>query len=117
MSSQQPPQIPAEIQAIFDRGELIAAIAQDHVTNEVLMVAWMNQEALSKTLATSHVTYWSRSRNELWEKGLTSGHTQKLVSLSFDCDGDAVLMQVNQSGAACHTGERSCFYRNVELSK
>lgn len=116
MNSQQPPHIPVDIQSIFDRGDLIAAIAQDHETHEVLMVAWMNQTALLQTLSTSRVTYWSRSRNELWEKGLTSGHTQKLISLSFDCDGDAVLLQVDQHGAACHTGERSCFHRTIEIS-
>lgn len=115
MSSQHPPKIPVELASIFDRGDLVAAIAQDYKTHEVLMVAWMNEAALTQTLSTSRVTYWSRSRNELWEKGLTSGHTQKLISLSFDCDGDAVLLQVVQNGSACHTGERSCFYRDVEL--
>jgi len=107
--------IPMEIAEHFDRGELVAAIAQDSVTNEVLMVAWMNREALERTLATRRVTYWSRSRNELWEKGLTSGHTQKLINVSYDCDGDAILLKVDQSGAACHTGERSCFHRNLDL--
>lgn len=116
MSSRQPLEIPVEIQSIFDRGDLIAAIAQDYQTHEVLMVAWMNQAALTQTLSTSRVTYWSRSRNELWEKGLTSGHTQKLISLSYDCDGDAVLLQIDQNGAACHTGERSCFFRDIEIS-
>ena len=107
--------IPAEITEHFDRGELVAAIAQDHVSGDVLMVAWMNREALEQTLATGRVTYWSRSRHELWEKGLTSGHTQKLVSASYDCDGDAILLKVDQIGAACHTGERSCFHRNLDL--
>ncbi len=108
--------IPGEIEAIFKGGELIAAIAQDHQSRQVLMVAWMNREALIATLQSSRVTYWSRSRNELWEKGLTSGHTQKLISLSYDCDGDAVLLQVEQKGAACHTGEESCFYRVIEAT-
>jgi phosphoribosyl-AMP cyclohydrolase len=105
--------IPGEITEHFDRGELVAAIAQDHVTHEVLMVAWMNREALERTLATRRVTYWSRSRNELWEKGLTSGHTQTLINVFYDCDGDAILLKVDQSGAACHTGERSCFHRDL----
>jgi phosphoribosyl-AMP cyclohydrolase len=107
--------IPVEISKHFDRGELVAAIAQDHQSNEVLMVAWMNREALEQTLATGRVTYWSRSRNELWEKGLISGHTQKLISASYDCDGDAILLKVDQSGAACHTGERSCFHRDLDI--
>ena len=109
--------IPAEINAHFEKGDLIAAIAQDSQSNEVLMVAWMNREALEKTIATSRVTYWSRSREELWEKGLTSGHTQKLISLSYDCDGDALLLKVEQTGAACHTGERSCFHRELGASQ
>jgi phosphoribosyl-AMP cyclohydrolase len=107
--------IPVEITERFDRGELVAAIAQDHLSGDVLMVAWMNREALEQTLATGRVTYWSRSRNELWEKGLTSGHTQNLVSASYDCDGDAILLKVDQLGAACHTGDRSCFHRNLDL--
>jgi phosphoribosyl-AMP cyclohydrolase len=115
--SSSSPVLPSEIEAILNRGDLIAAVAQDHQTKEVLMVAWMNREALNLTLATSRVTYWSRSRNELWEKGLTSGHTQRLISLSYDCDGDAVLLMVDQSGAACHTGERTCFHRGIELEK
>jgi phosphoribosyl-AMP cyclohydrolase len=107
--------IPVEIMHHFDRGELVAAIAQDHVTNDVLMVAWMNREALEQTLATGCVTYWSRSRSELWQKGLTSGHTQKLITAAYDCDGDAILLKVEQSGAACHTGERSCFHRDLDI--
>jgi len=108
--------IPAEIEQVFDRGELIAAIAQDHKSGEILMLAWMNRDALALTLATSRVTYWSRSRSQLWEKGLTSGHSQKLVSATFDCDGDAILLKVEQTGAACHTGERSCFYRDLDTT-
>ena len=104
---------PSEIAERFDRNELIAAIAQDVNTNEVLMLAWMNREALEKTLSTKHVTYWSRSRNSLWVKGESSGHTQHLISISYDCDGDALLLTVEQTGAACHTGERSCFHREV----
>ena len=79
------------------------------------MVAWMNQEALEKTLLTGNVTYWSRSRNQLWVKGESSGHTQRLISIRYDCDGDALLLEVDQTGAACHTGERSCFYREIGI--
>jgi len=105
--------LPREIAERFERDELIAAIAQEATTGEVLMLAWMNREALEKTLSTKHVTYWSRSRKSLWVKGETSGHSQELISLSYDCDGDALLLKVLQSGAACHTGERSCFHREV----
>jgi phosphoribosyl-AMP cyclohydrolase len=108
-------QIPPEIESIFDRGELVAAIAQECESSEVLMLAWMNRESLQLTLDTSLVTYWSRSRNELWVKGATSGHTQKLCAISYDCDGDAILMKVEQSGAACHTGSRTCFSREITL--
>ena len=106
-------EIPAEIHAHYERGELIAAIAQDADTHAVLMLAWMNEEALNATLASGEVTYWSRSRNELWRKGATSGHIQKLLSLTYDCDGDALLLQIEPLGAACHTGERSCFHREL----
>ena len=102
-----------EIAERFERDELIASIAQEATTGEVLMLAWMNREALEKTLSTKRVTYWSRSRKSLWVKGETSGHSQELVSLFYDCDGDALLLKVHQSGAACHTGERSCFHREV----
>lgn len=81
------------------------------------MVAWMNEEALRATLESGEVTYWSRSRNQLWRKGETSGHTQKLISLAYDCDGDALVLQVEQTGAACHTGERSCFYREIGMGE
>jgi len=109
--------IPAEIAVHFAAGTLVAAIAQDSVNKEVLMVAWMNEEALRATLETGKVTYWSRSRNELWRKGETSGHTQKLISLAYDCDGDAIVLQVEQTGVACHTGERSCFYREIGMGE
>ena len=105
--------IPSEIAERFAQGELIAAIAQEESTGEVLMLAWMNKEALLKTLETKRVTYWSRSRNLLWIKGETSGNTQELVSISYDCDGDALLVKVHQKGAACHTGERTCFHLEV----
>ena len=104
--------IPQQIQVALSKG-LIAAIAQDATNNEVLMIAWMNQEALAKTLETKRATYFSRSRNSLWVKGETSGHFQEVVDIKFDCDGDAVLMKVNQTGAACHTGEKSCFHNAI----
>lgn len=104
--------IPQQIQEALSRG-LIAAIAQDATSNEVLMIAWMNQEALAKTLETKRATYFSRSRNSLWVKGETSGHFQEVVDMKFDCDGDAVLMKVNQTGVACHTGEKSCFHNAI----
>ncbi len=106
---------PPEIQERFLKDELVAAIAQESSTGEILMLAWMNKEALEKTLETKRVTYWSRSRNSLWVKGETSGNTQDLISISYDCDGDAILLKVHQQGSACHTGERTCFHR--ELTK
>ena len=107
--------IPADVAARFAEGTLVAAIAQDSQSGQVLMMAWMNEEALTQTLETNKVTYWSRSRNQLWTKGESSGHTQKLISMSYDCDGDALLLQVEQTGAACHTGERSCFFREIGI--
>ena len=107
--------IPTSITDRLAAGELIAAIAQDSENKEVLMMAWMNQEALEKTLETKRATYWSRSRNSLWIKGETSGHFQQVLSLGFDCDSDCILLQVKQIGAACHTGERSCFHREIAL--
>jgi phosphoribosyl-AMP cyclohydrolase len=97
----------------FDRDGLIAAVAQQHDTGEVLMLAWMNRDAVKETLETGRVCYWSRSRRSLWRKGETSGHLQHLVELRVDCDGDAVLLRVDQTGAACHTGARSCFFRTA----
>ena len=101
-------------QLAFDDKGLIPVITQDAQSKDVLMFAWMNKEALLHTLATKRVTYWSRSRQKLWVKGETSGHIQALVSMSFDCDGDAVLCEVEQSGAACHTGRPDCFYLKVD---
>ena len=95
----------------FNGDGLVPAIAQCARTGDVLMMAWMNRESLAVTLETGRVTYYSRSRRELWEKGRTSGNTQQLVSASLDCDGDTILLRVEQRGAACHTGERSCFFR------
>ncbi len=95
----------------FDAEGLVPAIAQRHDTGEVLMLACMNREALEETLATRRVCYWSRSRRKLWRKGETSGHEQRLVDLALDCDGDTLLLKVEQTGPACHTGARSCFFR------
>ena len=92
---------------------LIAAIAQQHDTGEVLMLGWMDDEALHRTLNTGRCTYWSRSRQEYWVKGETSGHAQRVKSVALDCDGDVVLVKVDQSGAACHTGDRTCFDADV----
>ncbi|MCO4777931.1 MULTISPECIES: phosphoribosyl-AMP cyclohydrolase [Lentibacter] len=92
---------------------LIPAIAQDEASGEVLMMAWMNAEAVEKTLETRRVTYWSRSRNDFWIKGETSGHTQELVDFRVDCDRDALLLIIRQVGPACHTNRRTCFYTAV----
>ena len=94
---------------------LIPAIVQDSTSKEVLMLAYMNAQSLELTLTTGKATYWSRSRNELWVKGATSGHYQDVQSIAVDCDGDAVIMQVIQTGAACHTGDRTCFHNPLEL--
>lgn len=95
----------------FDAQGLVTAIAQQYDTSEVLMLAWMNREAVEKTLGTGQVHYWSRSRQSLWKKGESSGQSQRLIELRVDCDGDALLLLVDQTGVACHTGRRSCFYR------
>ena len=99
---------------VFDANGLVAAIAQRHDTGEVLMLAWMNRDAVRETLGTGQVTYWSRSRKALWRKGETSGHRQTLRWLRIDCDGDALLLGVDQIGAACHTNRPNCFFREVE---
>lgn len=93
----------------YNTDGLVAVVAQQYDTGEVLMVAWMDAEAVRRTLASGEVTYWSRSRGEYWRKGATSGNTQRLVELRHDCDGDALLALVDQTGPACHTGTRSCF--------
>lgn len=97
----------------FNADGLVPVIAQQVDTREVLMLAWMNKDAVVQTLATEKATYWSRSRNELWIKGQTSGNTQRVISLAQDCDGDTLLMIVDQSGGACHTGDRTCFDRVI----
>lgn len=97
----------------YNEAGLIPAIAQDHVSGEVLMMAWMNQQAVERTLETRRVTYWSRSRQAFWIKGETSGHIQELVDFRFDCDRDCILVVIRQTGAACHTNRRTCFYTAV----
>ncbi len=94
----------------YDAAGLIPVVAQQHDTGEVLMLAWMNAEAVARTLATGEVTYWSRSRRAFWVKGETSGHRQRLVEMRLDCDRDALLVLVDQTGPACHTHRRTCFY-------
>jgi len=96
---------------LFTESGLVPAVAQQHDTGEVLMMAWMSRESIAETLRTGHVTYWSRSRKALWRKGETSGNQQRLVEMRLDCDGDTLLLLVDQTGAACHTGVRSCFFR------
>jgi len=97
----------------FDANGLVPAIAQQHDTGEVLMMAWMNQDAVAETLNTGRVCYWSRSRGRLWRKGETSGQAQHLIEFRIDCDGDTILLLVEQEGVACHTGRRACFFRAV----
>ena len=98
---------------VFDADGLVPAIAQQHDSGEVLMMAWMNADAVAETLKTGRVCYWSRSRAELWPKGKTSGQTQRLVDFRIDCDGDTILLQVEQTGVACHTGRHNCFFNAV----
>jgi len=97
----------------FNENGLIPAIAQDEKTSEILMMAWMNEESLNLTLSSGYATYFSRSRNALWKKGDTSGHVQKVISIAADCDFDCILLKVEQTGAACHTGEKSCFFNKI----
>lgn len=111
---QQVPFSEAIDQLQFDQNGLITAIAQQHDTGEVLMVAWMNREAILETLEKQRVCYWSRSRQELWRKGESSGHVQRLIEMRVDCDGDALLCLVDQTGPACHTNRNNCFYLRVE---
>ena len=99
----------------FDDRGLVTAVAQDARDGRILMVAWMNREALTRTLTTRDVTYWSRSRGELWRKGGTSGHTQRLVEAWIDCDGDTLLLKVDHTGPACHTGAPTCFFSQAKL--
>ena len=108
---------PAVKALLKDPAALIPAIVQDISNNEILMLAYMNTESLALTLSTGKATYWSRSRNELWVKGATSGHFQEVHSVSLDCDGDAILLKVTQTGVACHTGDRTCFHTPLELGQ
>ncbi len=105
---------PALAAIAFDAEGLVPAIAQQHDSGEVLMMAWMNRAAIEETLRTGQVTYYSRSRKRLWRKGETSGQTQKLVRFLVDCDGDTLLLRVDQLGVACHTGHRACFFRALD---
>lgn len=101
----------------FDDAGLVPAVAQQHDSGEVLMLAWMNREAVAESLTSGRVCYWSRSRQRLWRKGETSGQTQALVEMRLDCDGDTLLLLVEQQGVACHTGRRSCFFNAVREGK
>ncbi len=97
----------------FVKSDLIPAVVQEESTGEVLMLAYMNKESMAKTIETGYTWFWSRSRQELWNKGATSGHVQKVVSISGDCDNDTLLVKVIQTGAACHTGNHSCFFNKI----
>ena len=110
-TSDQPPVLAPAVAARLTRNDagLVAAVVQQHDTGEVLMLGWMDDEALRRTLSSGRVTFWSRSRGEYWRKGDTSGHAQYVRSVAIDCDGDALLVRVDQIGAACHTGARTCF--------
>lgn len=99
---------------VFNQDGLIPTIAQDHKTGQVLMMAWMNKESVEITRQTGYATYFSRSRNQLWKKGDTSGHLQEVVSMQTDCDYDCVLLKVKQTGVACHTGVMSCFFNDIK---
>lgn len=106
-----------DLDKYFQKGELIPAIAFDVDTKTVLMLAYMNRESLRKTLETGYTWYWSRSRQELWNKGATSGHLQKVISIYSDCDNDTILLNVKQTGVACHTGSYSCFFNEMYQSE
>lgn len=103
-----------DLEQYFAKGELIPAVVQEASTGQVLMLAYMNRESLKRTLESGYTWFWSRSRQELWNKGATSGHLQKVVTMYSDCDNDTLLVQVEQTGAACHTGHHSCFYTKME---
>lgn len=103
-----------DLEQYFAKGELIPAVVQEASTGQVLMLAYMNKESIKRTLESGYTWFWSRSRQELWNKGATSGHLQKVVAMYSDCDNDTLLVQVEQTGAACHTGHHSCFYTKME---
>ena len=106
-----------DVEKYFKKADLIPAIVQEASTGEVLMLAYMNRESMKKTLETGYTWFWSRSRQELWNKGATSGHFQKIVEIKGDCDDDTLLVKVIQTGAACHTGNHSCFFKDIEFSE
>ncbi len=106
-----------DLDKYFKKADLIPAVIQEASTGEVLMLAYMNKESMQKTLETGYTWFWSRSRQELWNKGATSGHLQKIVDIKGDCDDDTLLIQVVQTGAACHTGNHSCFFKNIDFNK
>jgi len=118
MTEQTDYQLPAPLKdkISFNPDGLVPAIAQQHDTGEVLMMAWMTAETLAETLATGRACYYSRSRNAFWRKGDTSGHIQLVKSVHLDCDGDTILLKIDQHGAACHTGEKSCFFRPIDIT-
>lgn len=105
-----------ELESRLVNGELLPVVVQDIDTKEVLMLAWVNKEAFDATLYTKRATFWSRSRNELWEKGATSGNSQEIIEIKFDCDADSILYLVRSHGPACHTGEQTCFHHSVKNS-
>lgn len=105
-----------DVEKYFKKADLIPAIIQEEATGEVLMLAYMNRESLRKTLETGYTWFYSRSRQELWNKGATSGHYQKVLSICSDCDNDTLLLKVVQTGAACHTGNHSCFFNKIEIN-
>ncbi len=106
-----------DVEKYFKKGDLIPAIVQEASTGQVLMLAYMNRESMQKTLETGYTWFWSRSRQELWNKGATSGHLQRVLDIKGDCDDDTLLLQVEQTGAACHTGSHSCFFNNIEFNE
>ena len=116
MARMSSPQLPPDVAARLtrDAAGLVAAVVQDEATHEVLMLGWMDDEALRRTLTEGRVTFWSRSRGEYWRKGDTSGHAQYVKAVALDCDGDALLVRVEQVGAACHTGARTCFFTPLD---
>ena len=118
MTEQTDYQLPAPLKdrISFNPDGLVPAIAQQHDTGEVLMMAWMTAETLAETLATGRACYYSRSRNAFWRKGDTSGHIQLVKSVHLDCDGDTILLKIDQIGAACHTGEKSCFFTPIDIT-
>ena len=106
-----------KFEALFQKGDLIPAIVQQYDTGEVLMLAYVSRESLAKMLETGYTWFYSRSRQELWNKGATSGNLQRVIAIFSDCDNDTLLIKADQTGAACHTGERSCFFNRIEVEK